>query len=147
MRITLITSLSILTAFLLSFTNSDTKTYSIKITVSKIRNKNGKIQFQLYKDQSSFAKEKPYKLYRVSKSGVSNGKLTYTISGLPAGTYGVALLDDENNNKEMDYGLVLPNEGFGFSNYYHSGWSRPVFDDFKFKLDSDKNVAMIVRYV
>lgn len=106
------------------------------------------MQIQVYRDQSSFLKEIPYKNIFISKSGlVQDGKMTYTISNLPADVYGLALLDDENSNRKMDYGLVLPTEGFGFSDYYHTGWSRPVFDDFKFKLYSDKHVTMKIRYV
>lgn len=122
-------------------------TYAINVTITKIRNKNGKIQIQVYRDQATFAKETPYKIYRFNKSEVINGKLNLSIQNIPKGTYGLALLDDENNNKEMDYGLFLPDEGFAFSDYYHTGWSKPVFDDFKFDLDSDKNVSMIVRYL
>ena len=148
MKVVVITGISVLLTILFSFTYTDnTNNYSIKVKVTKIRNKKGNLQIQVYRDQATFADEKPYKIYRISKEDVSNGTMTYTIKDLPMGTYGLALLDDENNNKEMDYGLVLPNEGFGFSNYYHTGWSRPVFEDFDFTLDSDKSVLMVVRYV
>lgn len=121
--------------------------YSISITVTNIRNNKGTMQFQVYRDQEHFKKEHPYRVFRVAKTSVSNKKMTYTIEGLYPDTYGIALLDDENSNKKMDYGLIMPVEGFGFSDYYHTGWSRPVFDQFKFKLDKDKSVTMKVRYV
>lgn len=130
-----------------TLSKSPVSTYSITVTVKKMRNTKGYIQFQVYRNQSSFAAENPYKIYRVSKKNAENGILTYTIPDLPAGTYGVALLDDENSNKEMDYGFLMPKEGFGFSDYYHTSWSKPVFNDFKFELNADKKVTMIVRYV
>lgn len=123
------------------------ETYTISIEITNIRNAKGTMQIQLYKDQKSFAVETPEKMYRISKSDVSGHTLRYEFSGLTAGTYGLALLDDENSNKKMDYGWVMPEEGFGFSDYYHTGWSKPTFYNFKFYLDKDKSVKMKVRYL
>lgn len=123
------------------------KTHSVSIEVTNIRSTKGIMQFQVYRNQSSFSKETPYKLIRVSKKDVSKKSMTYEIKGLKPGTYGIALLDDENSNKKMDYGWMMPEEGFGFSDYYHTGWSRPVFNDFKFELNKDKHVTMKVRYL
>ena len=122
-------------------------TYSISVTVTNIRNTKGTMQLQLYRSQKTFAKETPYKIYRVSKKSVSGHTLRYKITGLVQGHYGVALLDDENNNKKMDYGWMMPEEGFGFSDYYHTGLSRPTFYQFKFYLKEDKSVTMKVRYL
>lgn len=121
--------------------------YNIAVAVKNIRNSKGTLQIQVYRDQPTFKAETPYKVYRFSKSNVKDGMLLCTIKDLPKGTYGLALLDDENSNKKMDYGMLLPKEGFGFSDYYHTGWSRPVFDEFKFHLSSDKKCVMVVRYV
>lgn len=126
---------------------SNSSTFSVSVTVKKLRNAKGSVQIQVYKDQTSFADERPWKTYSFSKKSVSGGQLSFKITDLPKGTYGFALLDDENNNKEMDYGLLMPKEGFGFSDYYHTSWSRPVFNDFKFDLSADKKVYMTVRYV
>jgi uncharacterized protein (DUF2141 family) len=105
------------------------------------------MQLQLYRSQNSFSAETPYKTFRISKKDVSGKTLQYKITGLSPNHYGIALLDDENKNKKMDYGLIYPKEGFGFSNYYHKGWSRPKFYDFKFYLKEDKAVIMKVRYM
>lgn len=104
------------------------------------------MQLQVYRNQKTFKAETPYKMFRISKKNIRDGVLYYTIKGIPKGTYGVALLDDENSNKEMDFGLFLPKEGYGFSDYYHTGWSRPTFEDFKFYLSTNKFVKMKVRY-
>jgi len=121
--------------------------FQIDITVSNIRNTKGMMQIQLYTNQKSFAAEKPQKNYRFSKKDISGGKLHCSIVVKSKGRYGLALLDDENNNKEMDYGWLMPTEGFGFSNYYHTGWSRPEFSDFDFELNGDKKVNIKVRYL
>ena len=126
---------------------SPVATFAISIKLTDIRNSKGIMQLQLYRSQKTFAAETPYKTYRISKTNVSDKTLHYTIKGLSPGNYGVALLDDENGNKKMDYGWIYPNEGFGFSNYYHTGWSKPSFYEFKFYLNKEKAVNMKVRYM
>ena len=113
-------------------------TYDVTVKITNIRNTKGRIQLQIYRTGTSFAAETPYKELYVSKKDLKNKTLTYTVHGLKTGTYGLALLDDENSNKEMDYGWVMPNEGFGFSDYYHTAWSKPKFSQFKFSLSTDE---------
>jgi uncharacterized protein (DUF2141 family) len=123
-------------------------TFDILISATNIRNEKGTIQIQVYRTKNAFETEEPYKTYRVTKQGKIKGHtLHYTVSGLKKGSYGLALLDDENNKKKMDYGWVLPTEGFGFSDYYHTSWSRPAFNNFDFYLDANKSVTMKVRYL
>jgi uncharacterized protein (DUF2141 family) len=122
-------------------------TYTLTVQIPNIRNNNGWIQLQIYKDQKSFKAETPWKQTHISKKDLKSGGLIYRLSGFSEGTYGLALLDDENKNTKMDYKWLMPTEGFGFSDYYHTGWSRPIFDDFKFHLKSDKKVVMKIRYL
>lgn len=127
--------------------SSAPESFTVTVKITNIRNSHGKIQLQIYRDQNNFAKENPWKVYYVSKKEMKGNTITYQIPNLPSGKYGLALLDDENNNTKMDYGLVMPKEGFGFSDYYHTSWSRPSFDDFDFSLHGDKTVRMVIRYV
>lgn len=121
---------------------------TLTIQFSGIRNNQGQLQIQFYDSQDNFAKEKPLFTKLVPKSAIVNGQTTIHYQGLKPGTYGIAILDDENGNKKMDYGLVLPKEGFGFSDYYHSGMTRPEFDDFRFELTAAKKVVQIkLRYL
>ena len=78
---------------------------------------------------------------------MKDGGLVYRFTGIKKGIYGLAVLDDENRNTKMDYGWIMPKEGFGFGNYLHRGWNSPHFDDFKFNLKSDKQVLIVVRYL
>ena len=63
---------------------------------------------------------------------------------LPSGTYGIAVLDDENSNDKMDYALMMPKEGFGFSNFYLTGLSKPKFEQFKFGV-SDASFSVVIK--
>ena len=120
---------------------------TISIKVTNIRNTKGTMQIQIYTNNTDYKNEEPFKSFRFSKKTVKDKTMKINVKGLTPGTYGVALLDDENSNKEMDYGLLLPIEGFGFSDYYHTGWSRPTFYDFDFKISTSKSVVMKVRYL
>lgn len=120
---------------------------SLKIHISKIRSTKGTVRICVYKDSESFDNDKPYRVKIVKKEGLKEGKLTAEIQVHP-GVCGIAILDDENNNQKMDYGMIMPNEGFGFSGYFHSGMSRPKFPQFKFNALADKenNTYITVKY-
>jgi uncharacterized protein (DUF2141 family) len=120
---------------------------AVNIRISGIRNTSGNIRLAFYSSQENFENEKPLFVKTISKKEISKGTLSATYT-LQPGTYGIAMLDDENGNKEMDYGLVMPKEGFGFSDYYHTGMSRPTFSDFKFTLKNEaKAIQIKVRYL
>lgn len=123
------------------------QTHTINVKITNVRNSKGRVQLQVYKDKESYGKQEPWKVYYVSKDGLKDKTIHYTITGIPSGTYGIAILDDENSNKEMDYSFMVPTEGFGFSNYYHTAWSKPKFESFKFDLSGDFDVTVKTRYV
>lgn len=131
--------------FLISATPS--QTFDVEVQIKNIRNSKGRIQLQVYRNQESFEKETPWKSLTIPKNKMVNNQLTYTFKDLNAGVYGIALLDDENCNTEMDYGWLLPIEGFGFSDYYHKAWSKPKFHDFKFYLNKNKTATVVIRYL
>ncbi len=46
----------------------------------------------------------------------------------------------------MNYSLIgIPIEGFGFSDYYHTGLKRPEFDEFCFVLKNNQNQRILCR--
>ena len=121
---------------------------TLKINVLGIRNDKGTIRLVFYNKAEDFDDEKPLFAKIISKAKLSDGKLSVTYEGLKSGTYGIAILDDENNNQKMDYGLALPKEGFGFSDYYHTGMRRPKFENFDFVFGKeDKVIEIKVRYL
>ena len=127
--------------------NTDNSTYSITVVIKNIRNKKGRIQLHLYRGQKGYTARKGWKEALLSKKEMTDGRLVYKFTGIKQGLYGLAVLDDENKNTKMDYGWIMPKEGFGFGDYIHRGWDTPHFDDFKFYLKSDKKVLIVVRYL
>jgi uncharacterized protein (DUF2141 family) len=121
-------------------------TYSITITVTGIRNKEGVIRFKFYDEATPFPHEKGFLRIIVPKSEVTNSTFTATYSGFTSKVMGIALQDDENNDWKLDMGWLFPKEGHAFSDYYHTAFRKPVFSDFKFLLSGNKQVIMRMRY-
>jgi uncharacterized protein (DUF2141 family) len=121
--------------------------HEITITFKNISTKTGKISFGLYKDADSFENEKPAEIYKIPKHNMVNGTLTYQLKLAP-GTYAIAVLDDTNNNGEMDFNFIgYPLEGYGFSNYVHSGIFSPAYSDFDFTVNATRKVEVKMTYM
>lgn len=119
------------------------------VIIKNIRSTKGSLSIGVFKDASSFDKEKPYKSIWISKKDIVNGILKTNIH-LELGTYGLSLLDDENSDAKMQYNMVgMPKEGFGFSNYYHEGFSKPNFKQFLVNINESEKAPIIfqIRYI
>lgn len=109
---------------------------NVKITVEGVRSKKGKLILAIFQDNQGFRDKKPIKRVELLKTNENRYELEIN---LEPGVYGFSILDDENNNNVMDYNFIgKPKEGFGFSNYYHKGFSKPHFDKFKFEIIDNK---------
>jgi uncharacterized protein (DUF2141 family) len=117
----------------------------ISVIIKDIKTSNGQILMGIYKDDVSFDKDLPYKKVQAFKTKIANGTLVVEVK-LEPGKYGISLMDDENFNGKMDYNFIgIPKEGFGFSNYYHSGLSKPKLKSFAFDVIENKNTKVEVK--
>lgn len=122
---------------------------NVRVEITGIRSTHGKIRMGVYISSKRFEEKKDSKIIQIEKRALLNNKLVYTFY-LEPGTYGLSVLDDENDNTLMDYNFFgLPKEGFGFSNYYHSGFTYPKFENFSFtvKQSGEANVVIKLRYI
>jgi uncharacterized protein (DUF2141 family) len=122
---------------------------NVEVIITGIRTEKGQILIGVFKDDKSFKKEVPFLGKKFAKDGISNGEMRVQLS-LEPGIYGLSLLDDENSNGKMEYKLLtIPKEGFGFSDYYHKGITKPKFDSFKFSINKDqtKKITIRIRYM
>jgi len=121
----------------------------IEVVITGIRSAEGQIAIGIFNDDESFQKEKPFMEKKFEKADITNGEMRVQFS-LDPGTYGFALLDDEDSNGKMEYNFLgIPKEGFGFSDYYHTGLRKPKFDSFSFTLSMGqiKKVNIRIRYI
>ncbi|MBP6460408.1 MAG: DUF2141 domain-containing protein [Crocinitomicaceae bacterium] len=124
-------------------------TQTIPIIIKNIRNSKGRISIGVFKDASSFEKEKAHKIILVSKKDMINNTVKTTIE-IESGVYGLSILDDENSDAKMEYNMVgMPKEGFGFSNYYHSGFTKPNYKQFLVNINPSEKSPIVfqLRYI
>jgi uncharacterized protein (DUF2141 family) len=108
--------------------------HNVKVIIKGIKSEKGKLVLAIFKDQEGFKSKKPINRLELNKSDLEEIEV---VLKLDLGTYGISVLDDENSNNKMDYNFIgIPKEGFGFSNYYHEGLSKPHFDRFKFEINN-----------
>jgi len=120
---------------------------NLTVEISGIKTNNGVIQLSVFRDNKTFADETPYRVYSFPKTEITDGKITCTITNLTTGTFGIALFDDKNENGKMDYRLLMPCEGFGFSNYHFKGRQKPLFDSFAFPFSgNDTTICIVMQY-
>ena len=124
----------------------DEFTYTITIVVTDIRNSKGVIRFKFYDDRTSFPHDTGFLRKVEPKSKLQGDSLVVTYEGFKSQYMGIALQDDENGDKKLDMGWFLPKEGHAFSDYYHTAWRRPVYEDFRFFLDGNRTIRMKMRY-
>jgi len=136
---------SVCILFLIFAFGMSVKSQNVEITLTDVRSTKGQIVVSAFTDNQSFINNKMFMMKNFAKTNMSNGKMTVKFDIEP-GTYGFVILDDENSNNEMEYNFLgIPKEGFGFSNYIHSGFKRPNFDDFKIKINKNQNVRITIK--
>lgn len=121
--------------------------FAVNVTVNGLRNNSGQVAVKIFNSSVGF----PEKTASVVKSVLitpKNNKAVFTISDLPAGTYAIALMHDENKNTIMDKTMFgVPKEGFGFSQNPKISFSAPSFSDCAFKIDgSNKDLSIKIIY-
>ncbi len=129
-----------------SWGDTPEKSYSLTVKVNHLRNSKGIVQFSLYNKDGTIPDESYQKYYRQLQGKIKYGASAVTFSNLPEGRYAINILHDENQNKKIDKGFLLPIEGVGFSNYKSIGLrNRPNFlkASFILKADITKQVNVI----
>ena len=120
---------------------------TLKVSITGLRNNKGFVIMGFYNNDKAFEDETPLFTKLESKASTVNHVLTLNYTGIKPGTYGIVLLDDENNNNKMDFGWILPEEGYGFSNYWHTSLTKPKVAKFSFTITNEnKSVEIKVKY-
>jgi len=118
----------------------------ITVEVSKLVNKNGKLSIGLYnKNDDTFANMTEY--YKGVNVTINDKKVIYTFKDIPNGTYAIAVIHDENENRELDKNFLgIPKEGYGFSNNIRHTFRGANFKESKFVVNSNRNIVINIGY-
>ena len=128
-------------SFLWNFTNAQT----IDVVIKNIRNTKGQLCLAIFADETGFKSEKTCWKMTCLKKDIVKGEFHIQIP-FRCGEWAFSVLDDENKSGKMEYNLIgMPREGFGFSDYYLTGFHKPLFKDFSFKIAQNETKTIIVR--
>lgn len=123
-------------------------THTLTVEVQGLRNNKGVVVFALYNKDGSLPDEHYKKYYKKAVKAIEANGAAVVFPDLPAGTYAVNILHDENSDHKIDRGLFLPREGIGFSNITSVGpGNKPSFRKASFILDRDRKVVVKIIYL
>ena len=115
----------------------------LSVAVNGARNDNGAVRCGLYSSPNGF--REPGREMHGAVAHIKNGHATCVFSGIPAGTYAVAVFHAENNETQMETGLFgRPKQGYGFSRNPSSAFGPPGFDSAAFEYNGG-NHSLPVR--
>jgi uncharacterized protein (DUF2141 family) len=99
----------------------------LSVTVAGVRNDSGAVRCGLYASADGF--REPGREMRGAVAPIKSGQATCVFSGIPAGTYAVAVFHAEHNETHIETGLFgKPKQGYGFSNNPSSMFGPPSFN-------------------
>ena len=148
-KIFLISSFAMFALILMSLNRSSPQaTYSLTVKVKDLRNSKGVVQFTLYNKDGTIPDEKFKNYYKQEIGEITNKTSSITFKNLPKGKYAINVHHDENKDKKIDKGWIMPIEGIGFSNFKSIGFSnRPNFKKASFYLDEYVTKTVDVIYM
>ncbi len=117
------------------------------LNIDNVRSPDGDVLVFLYNYENQYP-DNPYQHYKASKKDLDNRKMTFSITDLEYGRYGIVLMDDENGNEDLDRFLGIPKEGYSFSNGASPRMFRiPGFEAILVDLDEkEKEIGFKMRY-
>ena len=124
--------------FLLPVSTSAQLTLTVEIT--GLRNNNGNVLYELF-DQNQ-------KSLKVGTEIISNSKCVIVIDNLKPGKYGFNYIHDENKNKKLDTKmLIIPKEGYGYSNNPVAKFGPPAFEKWIFEVKNNMKMFCKPTYL
>jgi uncharacterized protein (DUF2141 family) len=117
------------------------------VEVSGFRNDNGRLLLRLYAGAPGFPTDGS-KAIRQASQPIKGGRAVVELEGLPAGSYAIGCVHDENGNGSLDTNwLGIPKEGVCASNDARGRRGPPKWDDARFELTAAGATQQIhVRY-
>lgn len=126
---------------LLGITVQAVHAYDLTVNVSGAVNEKGAIGVALHNTAKTFPEGESFRRQIIS---ADTKPLTVYFKNLPAGTYAISLMHDENENGILDRNFVgMPTEYYGFSNNARGKMGPPTFKQAMFEI-TDDNVMVAI---
>jgi uncharacterized protein (DUF2141 family) len=118
---------------------------TIEVVVPQVRNAQGGLGCQLFASAEGFPKKGERALQSLM-APITNGSARCRFQPVPAGSYAVAVVHDENGNQKLDSNFLgVPTEGYGVSNNKTYAMSEPRWDESRFDLAAGENRQLTVQ--
>ena len=118
----------------------------LDLTFAQLRSTKGMLRICITGDPENFPR--CINDHDATKRSIPAGTATFRLGGLPRGSYAVAVIHDENDNKKLDTFAGIPREGFGFSRNPPIRFGPPRFAAARFTIDSDAETQQVkMRYM
>jgi uncharacterized protein (DUF2141 family) len=124
---------------LVTFTVSAQKKADLTIIITGLNNTDGQVLIALFDTPENFP-DAGESACGSQKLNLEGDTLRASFLDLPAGTYAVSFVHDENKNNKMDRNMGIPREKYGVSNNIRMGFGPPKFNEAKFQLKGDTTI-------
>jgi uncharacterized protein (DUF2141 family) len=122
-------------ASLTSAASATTPTAKLEVNISGLRNMKGNVLVCVTANPRFFPDcSKDPKSFRATVPARDSAQVSFR--GIAQGTYGIAVIHDENGNDKMDMAVFIPKEGFGFSRNPAIRTGPPKFKVAAFAMDA-----------
>lgn len=120
----------------------------IHVRILDIRNSQGTVACALFESPEGFPIEFLHSATNVVIMKIRKSQARCDFEDIPAGTYAIAVVHDENMNGKLDTGFLgVPKEGYGFSNDARALLGAPSFAAAAMKYDGyHLELAITLRY-
>ena len=127
-----------LTLLLLTTASSQ---YKLTVEIENVNPGKGTVYLAFYDNKKDFLDHDNTTFFKAVKA--DSKVINVTIPNVKKGWWAMAVLQDENGNKKMDYNFIgAPKENFGFSNNPKIFMAEPSYDECKFYLQSDTTIRV-----
>ncbi|MBE7169791.1 MAG: DUF2141 domain-containing protein [Williamsia sp.] len=118
----------------------------LTVEITGLHNNKGYVLLSLFSQKEGFPSH-PDKAYANDRTSIKDGKAFFEFKSLPAGTYAIAVLHDENENLKMDTKFLgLPKEGYGFSQDPTLVFGPPSFKNASFQHNATQLIRIAIKY-
>ena len=120
-------------------------TYDLTVEVKDFRSARGEVIFSLFNQKEDWLNKD--RIFRKQTIPVGSPITTLTFENIPAGTYALSILHDENGDGKMQTRFLgIPAEGLAISNDASFQFGPPRFSDARFSLEEDTKIQCSVTY-
>lgn len=136
-----------LALLLLAAVGGAARAETLVVEMKGFRADKGKALVALFAGKDGFP-DHPKKAIRRLEVEIKKRAAVAVLSGVPPGTYAVAVLHDEDGDREMKTGLFgIPKEGYGASQDARGRFGPPSFGDAKFAIRPGRRVTTRIQMV